>query len=154
STLFPEVRLKQFLEMRGADMGDEAAITALPAFWVGLLYDDIALEEAWELVKDWTEFDRQAMRNEVPRLGLQTPVPGNDLRFGTVGDLAREVVGIASAGLARRAQVNALGKDESIYLAPLEETLRLGKTPAERWLDLYRTEWNGDVRPIFDAAEM
>ncbi|MCF1741624.1 glutamate--cysteine ligase [Paradevosia shaoguanensis] len=154
STLFPEVRLKQFLEMRGADMGDEAAITALPAFWVGLLYDDIALEEAWELVKDWTEFDRQAMRNEVPRLGLQTPVPGNDLRFGTVGDLAREVVGIASAGLARRAQVNALGKDETIYLAPLEETLRLGKTPAERWLDLYRTEWNGDVRPIFDAAEM
>jgi len=154
STLFPEVRLKQFLEMRGTDMGDEASITALPALWTGLLYDDIALEAAWELVRDWTEFDRQSLRNEVPRLGLATPIPGNDLRFGTVGDLAREMVGIASAGLARRASLNALGKDESIYLAPLEETLRLNKTPAERWLDLYRGEWGGDLSRIFDAAEI
>jgi len=154
STLFPEVRLKQFLEMRGADMGDEAAITALPALWTGLLYDDIALDAAWDLVKDWTEYDRQALRNGVPRQALQTPVPGNDLRFGTVGDLAREMVGIASAGLARRAIKNALGQDESIYLATLEETLRLGKTPAERWLDLYRGEWAGDITRIFEAAEI
>lgn len=154
STLFPEVRLKQILEMRGADMGDEASVTALSALWVGLLYDDIALDEAWQLVKDWTEFDRQALRNTIPKLALQTPVPGNDLRFGTVGDLAREMVGIASAGLARRAQTNAMGQDETIYLESLEETLRLGKTPAERWLDLYRGEWAGDLTRIFDAAEI
>ncbi|HEY4201048.1 MAG TPA: glutamate--cysteine ligase [Devosiaceae bacterium] len=153
STLFPEVRLKQFLEMRGADMGDEASVTALSAFWVGLLYDELALDEAWELVKHWTDADRQSLRSEVPRLALQTPVPGNDLRFGTVGDLAREIVAIASAGLARR-NIVAGGKDESVYLAPLEETLRLGKTPAERWLDLYRGEWAGDLTKIFDAAEI
>jgi len=154
STLFPEVRVKQFLEMRGADMGDEASITALSAFWVGLLYDDLALDEAWELVRGWSAGEREALRAEVPRAGLATPVPGGDLRFGTVGDLAREVVAIASAGLARRAIRNAQGQDESIYLAPLEETLRLGKTPAERWLDLYNGEWQGDLTKIFEAAEV
>jgi glutamate--cysteine ligase len=152
STLFPEVRLKQFLEMRGADMGDEASVTTLPAFWVGLLYDDIALDAAWDLVKDWTDADRQRLRNEVPRTAIHTRWPGDSLRHGTIADAAREIVGIASAGLARRAVKNAKGEDESIYLAPLEETLRLNKTPAERWLDLYRGEWNGDLSRIFDAA--
>jgi glutamate--cysteine ligase len=152
STLFPEVRLKQFLEMRGADMGDEASVTALPAFWVGLLYDDIALDAAWDLVKDWTEADRQTLRHEVPRTAIHTRWPGDALRHGTVADAAREIVGIASAGLARRAVKNAKGEDESIYLASLEETLLLNKTPAERWLDLYRGEWKGDLTRIFDAA--
>jgi glutamate--cysteine ligase len=152
STLFPEVRLKQFLEMRGADMGDEASVTALPAFWVGLLYDDISLDAAWDLVKDWTDSDRQTLRSEVPRTGIQTRWPGDTLRHGTVADAAREIVGIASAGLARRAVLNAQGQDETVYLAPLEETLLLNKTPAERWLDLYRGEWNGDLTKIFDAA--
>jgi len=154
STLFPEVRVKQFLEMRGADMGDEASITALSALWVGLLYDDLALDEAWQLVRNWNDGERAILRTDVPRLGLATPVPGNDLRFGTVGDLAREVVAIASAGLARRNIRNAAGRDESAYLAPLEETLRLGKTPAERWLDLYHGEWQGDLTRIFEAAEI
>jgi glutamate--cysteine ligase len=154
STLFPEVRVKQFLEMRGADMGDEASITALSALWVGLLYDDLALDEAWQLVRNWNDGERAILRTDVPRLGLATPVPGNDLRFGTVGDLAREVVAIASAGLARRNIRNAAGRDESTYLAPLEETLRLGKTPAERWLDLYHGEWQGDLTRIFEAAEI
>jgi glutamate--cysteine ligase len=121
---------------------------------VGLLYDDLALDEAWELVKHWTDADRQALRTEVPRTALAAPFPGNSLRFGTVGDLAREVVAIASAGLARRNIRNATGHDESAYLAPLEETLRLGKSPAQRWLDLYNGEWQGDLTKIFEAAEI
>ena len=155
STLFPEVRLKQFLEMRGADMGDEASVTALSAFWVGLLYDDLALDAAWELVKPWTAAERQELRDAVPKAGLATAAPQSTrLGFGTIADLAHEAVGIATAGLVRRARNNAVGEDETIYLAPLEETLRLNKTPAERWLALYRGAWNGDLTRIFDAAEM
>jgi glutamate--cysteine ligase len=148
STLFPEVRLKQFLEMRGADMGDEAHVNALPALWVGLLYDDAALEGAWQLVKDWTAEQRQRLRDEVPRTALAGRC-GNR----TVADLAAEIVALAKAGLARRAEVDN-GKDETVYLAPLEETLALGKTPAERWLDRYNGEWAGDLTRIFDEAGM
>jgi glutamate--cysteine ligase len=149
STLFPEVRLKQFLEMRGADMGDEAHVNALPALWVGLLYDDAALTAAWSLVKTWTAEERQALRDAVPRTAIGTP-----FRSGTVGDVAADIVQIARDGLARRAQLNDRGEDETIYLAPLEQTLSLGKTPAERWLDKYNNEWAGDLTRIFDEAEM
>lgn len=149
STAFPEVRLKQFLEMRGADMGDAAQVVALSAFWTGLLYDAVSLEAAWELVKDWSQDDRDMLRREVPRLGLATPF-GRSSLF----DVAAQAVGIAEAGLVRRNQLNAAGQDETIYLAPLEETIRTGKSPAERWLARFRTEWNGDVTPIFAAAEM
>ncbi|KKB84103.1 glutamate--cysteine ligase [Devosia limi DSM 17137] len=149
STLFPEVRLKQFLEMRGADMGDEKSVTALSAFWVGLLYDDIALEAAWEMVKPWSREDREFMRREVPRLGLATPYERTNLY-----DIAAQAVGIAEAGLVRRGIRNARGEDESIHMAPLEETIRLAKSPAERWLDLYDGEWGGDLTRIFKAAEM
>jgi glutamate--cysteine ligase len=149
STLFPEVRLKQFLEMRGADMGDEGAVNALSALWVGLLYDDAALDAALDLVSDWTAAERQEMRDAVPRTAIHTPFRG-----GTVADVARRVVHIARGGLVRRARLNAAGADESIYLAPLEETLDLGKTPAERWLDKYHGAWNGDLTRIFDEAEM
>ncbi|MDP1730291.1 MAG: glutamate--cysteine ligase [Devosia sp.] len=148
STLFPEVRLKQFLEMRGADMGDEAATNALPALWVGLLYDAVALDAAWDLVRDWTDEERQKLRNEVPRTAIHTP-----FRKGTVADVARIVLDLAQSGLRRRARFNN-GEDETKYLAPIEETLRLDKTPAERWLDKYRGEWAGDVTRIFDEAEM
>lgn len=148
STLFPEVRLKQFLEMRGADMGDEAAVNALPALWVGLLYDAQVLDAAWNLVHDWTEEERQALRQEVPRTALQTR-----FRSGTVADVALRVVELAREGLRRRAHF-AAGEDETKYLAPLEETLALGKTPAERWLDKYHGEWAGDLTRIFDEAEM
>ena len=148
-TIFPEVRLKQYLEMRGADMGDEGHITALSAFWTGLLYDDVSLEAAWELVRDWTDEDRTYLRREVPRLGLSTPFDRS-----SIFDIAAQAVGIAEAGLVRRARLNPEGKDETIYLAPLEETVRTGKTPAERWLERYRGEWNGDVTPIFDEAEL
>jgi glutamate--cysteine ligase len=149
STIFPEVRLKQFLEMRGADMGDEKSVTALSAFWTGLLYDEVSLEAAYELIEPWTREDRDNMRREVPRLGLMTPHDRSNLY-----DVAAQAVGIAEAGLVRRDRRNAQGKDETIHLAPLEETIRLAKSPAERWLDRYRDEWNGDIMPIFKAAEM
>ncbi|HTN63032.1 MAG TPA: glutamate-cysteine ligase family protein, partial [Devosia sp.] len=149
STLFPEVRLKQFIEMRGADMGDEKSVTALSAFWVGLLYDEISLEAAYEMIKPWTDGEREDMRREVPRLALMTPHDRSNLY-----DVAAQAVGIAEAGLVRRGIRNAAGKDETIHLAPLEETIRLAKSPAQRWLDLYRGEWGGDLTKIFKAAEM
>ncbi|MDB5612673.1 MAG: glutamate--cysteine ligase [Devosia sp.] len=135
STIFPEVRLKQFLEMRGADMGDEKSVTALSAFWTGLLYDDVSLEAAYELIEPWSAEERDHMRREVPRLGLETPHDRSN-----VYDIAAQAVGIAEAGLVRRNRLNAQGKDETIHLAPLEETIRLAKSPAERWLDKFRGE--------------
>lgn len=154
STLFPEVRLKQFLEMRGADMGDEASVTALSALWTGLLYDDVALETAYELIAEWDEEVRRVLREEVPKRALLTPWPADVLRFGDVKDAAREIVGIASAGLARRAVLNEKGEDESIHLAPLEEIIQRDETRAEYWLKRYRDVWNGDVTLIFTEARM
>jgi glutamate--cysteine ligase len=149
STLFPEVRLKQFLEMRGADMGSAEQVTALSAFWVGLLYDTAALDAAWDMVKGWTADERRRLRHDVPRTALATP-----FRKRTVFDLAREAVAIATAGLANRSRLDAAGRDETIHLAPLEQTLYLRKTPAERWLDLYHGAWQGDLTQIFTAAEL
>ncbi|MBJ3784866.1 glutamate--cysteine ligase [Devosia sediminis] len=149
STLFPEVRLKQFLEMRGADMGDAAHVVALSAFWTGLLYDEISLESAWELVKNWTHEEREHLRREVPRLGLDTPFDRS-----SIFDVAAQAVGIAEAGLVRRNRRNAKGQDETIYLAPLEETIRSGKTPAQRWLAKFHGEWGQSVLPIFAEAEI
>ncbi|HLV82140.1 MAG TPA: glutamate-cysteine ligase family protein, partial [Devosia sp.] len=149
STIFPEVRLKQFLEMRGGDMGDEKSVTALSAFWTGLLYDSVSLEAAYELIAPWTQSEREEMRHEVPRLGLMTPFDRTN-----VYDFAAQAVGIAQAGLVRRNRLNAMGEDETIHLAPLEETIRLSKSPAERWLDKFHGEWNGDLSRIFTEAEM
>jgi glutamate--cysteine ligase len=143
STLFPEVRLKQFLEMRGADMGDEAHVNALPALWVGLLYDEDALEEAWRNVKDWTVEEMGQLRTAIPKTAIHTPFRGCP-----VADIAAEILKVAGEGLRRR------GLGEEIYLAPLEETLALNKTPAERWLDKYHGEWQGDLTRIFDEAEI
>jgi glutamate--cysteine ligase len=143
STLFPEVRLKQFLEMRGADMGDRAHILALPALWVGLLYDAAVLEDAWQLVKDWTNTERQTLRDEIPRTAIHTRFRNTD-----VAAIARTVVDLARRGLKGR------GLGEESYLAPLDETLALNKTPAERWLDRYNGAWGGDVTKAFDEAEL
>ena len=148
STLFPEVRLKQFLEMRGADMGDRDHVLALAAIWAGLLYDQDALDAAWDLVRDWTDAERETLRNEVPRTALHTP-----FRSGTVIDIARRAVDLARDGLRRRNRLQG-NEDETIYLRPLDETLALGKTQAERWLDKYHGEWAGDLTRIFDEAEM
>jgi glutamate--cysteine ligase len=148
STIFPEVRLKRFLEMRGADMGNLAAIPALSAFWTGILYDEIAMDAVEDIIRHWDAGARLAMRVDVPRLGLRTPAHGRHIRYGTMHDIALDVVGIAEAGLVRRAIKNEKGEDETIYLAPLEETLRLDRTPAERLLE--RTTPDG----VFQACRM
>ncbi|WP_206239048.1 glutamate--cysteine ligase [Novosphingobium terrae] len=147
STAFPEVRLKSFLEMRGADGGPTDRICALPALWVGLLYDQAALDAAWDLVKGWDMEGREALRSSVPKLALDAPIPGG----GTLKDIAREVLDIARSGLRARAQKNAIGDDETGFLAPLDEVVSTGKVPAQRLLDLYHGEWNGDLSRIYDV---
>ncbi|GHC88735.1 glutamate--cysteine ligase [Novosphingobium pokkalii] len=147
STAFPEVRLKSFLEMRGADGGPWSRICALPALWVGLLYDQGALDAAWDLVKDWSMEGREALRASVPRLGLDAPLPGG----GTLRDIAPRVLDIARSGLAARGKLNAAGDNETGYLLPLDEIVASGKTPAERLLDLYNGAWSGDLSQIYAA---
>ena len=144
TTAFPEVRLKRYLEMRGADGGPWNRLCALPAFWVGLLYDGTALDAAWDLVKEFSRDERHALRDNVPRLALKTPFRG-----GTLLDLARQAVAIAAEGLARRAMTNRHGADERIYLEPLIEFISAGICPAERKLALYEGEWRHSVDPVF-----
>jgi glutamate--cysteine ligase len=144
STLFPEVRLKTYLEMRGADGGPWRRLCALPALWVGLLYDDVSLDAAKDLIGTWTAEERQALRDAVPRTALATP-----FRNRTVLDIAREVVGLARDGLRRRGVAGNGAADEACYLAPLEETLALERTPAENLLAQYQTRWGRSVEPIF-----
>jgi len=146
STAFPEVRLKSFLEMRGADGGPTAKICALPALWVGLLYNQTALDAAWDLVKGWDMEGREALRAAVPKLALDAPLPGG----GKLKDIASEVLDIAHAGLAARARLNAIGDDETGYLAPLRDIVASGKVPAQRLLDSYHGEWAGDLSRIYD----
>ena len=146
STIFPEVRLKSFLEMRGADGGRWGRICALPALWVGLLYDQTALDAAWDLVKDWSIEERTQVRHAVPELALATPVPGG----GTMRELAAQVLDIASDGLTRRARLNSAGDNEGGFLDPLHEVVASGVTPADRLLDKYQNEWNGDVSRIYE----
>lgn len=146
STAFPEVRLKSFLEMRGADGGRWSRICALPALWVGLLYDGAALDAAWDLVKGWTIEEREALRSAVPRLGLKAAVPGGR----TVRELAAEVLKIAEAGLSARAMLDAAGTNESGFLDPLREVVASGVTPADRLLAWYNGEWQGDVSRVYD----
>ena len=117
---FPEVRLKRFLEMRGADGGPWRSLCALPALWVGLLYDQTALDAAWDLCRDWSEEERQYLRDETPKTALYTPFRGR-----TVLDVSREVLEIAEAGLKRRGQMNGIGEDETIFLSELKEIVGL-----------------------------
>ena len=144
TTAFPEVRLKQYLEMRGADGGPSNRLCALPAFWVGLLYDSEALDAAWDLVKDFSMAERHALRDGVPRHALKLPFRGE-----TVRELALRALEISGNGLRRRAKLNRNGADEAIFLEPLVEFAKAGQTPAERKLELFRTEWHGSVDPLF-----
>ena len=144
TTAFPEVRLKRFLEMRGADGGPWGYLCALPAFWVGLLYDDDALAAAGELTRDWTIEEMQALRRHVPREALHTR-----FRSGTVQDLALRALDIAHDGLRARARLDRSGQDETHFLQPLIRIAKSGKSPAEELLELYDTEWGGKVDPVF-----
>jgi glutamate--cysteine ligase len=146
STAFPEVRLKSFLEMRGADGGPWSRICALPALWVGLLYDQAALDAAWDLVKDWDMEGREALRNAVPKLALDAPLPNG----GTLRDIAGEVLAIARAGLNSRNRLNGAGDNETGYLGPLDDIVASGKVPAERLLEKFHGEWNGDISRAYD----
>jgi glutamate--cysteine ligase len=138
------VRLKQYLEMRGADGGPWNRLCALPALWVGLLYDDAALDAAWDLVKDFSMAERHALRDGVPQQALKLP-----FRHGTVREMAREMLKIAAHGLKQRNRTNRNGADESIFLEPLIEIVEAGQTPAERKLELFHGAWNGSVDPVF-----
>jgi glutamate--cysteine ligase len=145
TTVFPEVRLKRYIEMRGADGGPWGRLCALPALWVGLYYDDAALDAAWDLCKDWTVAEMQAMRDSVPRQGLKAPFGG-----ATVHAVAREVVAIAAAGLRCRAIPDVRDTSEEPYLDELKEIVESGITPAERLLDRYATVWRGDIGKLYE----
>ncbi|MEQ9559692.1 MAG: glutamate--cysteine ligase [Rhodospirillales bacterium] len=144
TTAFPEVRLKTFLEMRGADGGPWARLCALSAFWVGLLYDTTARDAAWDLVKDWTEDEREAMRRDVPKTALKTP-----FRDKQVKDIACEVLCIARQGLKNRARLDAVGLDESHFLQPMHQICDSGMTQAEELLVAYERRWKGSIDPVF-----
>jgi glutamate--cysteine ligase len=143
STLFPEVRLKRYLEMRGADVGPPERIVALSAFWVGLLYDAAALDQAWQLVKGWSAEEREALRADVPKLALDAGVAGRPVR-----EVARDALRIAHAGLKARARRDETGADETRHLAPLD-AIAAGRTPAELLLERYEGSWGRSVEPAF-----
>ena len=146
TTIFPEVRLKQYLEMRGADSGPWSRLCALPALWMGVLYDSASLAAAWDLAKDWDISDHERLRADVARLGLKAQVGGR-----TVQGVAKDMLAIAREGLKRRNRLSGGLVDESGYLGELHEIAESGITPAERLLELYNGPWAGDAAKVFEA---
>lgn len=144
TTLFPEARLKKFIEMRGADGGPWRRLCALPALWVGLMYDSGTLDAAWELVSDWTAEERQMLRHTVPVLGLKTP-----FRKGAVRDLARQMVELSAHGLKARARADGFGDTEEHFLHTLRLTVERNETPAEEMLAKYHGAWSRDINRVF-----
>jgi glutamate--cysteine ligase len=144
STIFPEVRLKRYLEMRGADSGTLPNLLALPALWVGVLYDDVSLDAAWDLVKAWSAEDRQKLRDEVPKLGLVASIAGR-----TALEIATEFLKLSRAGLVRRNRRDLSGQDETRYLEVLDDRLARSTTPAQELLDKFHGPWRGSVDPIY-----
>jgi len=147
STIFPEVRLKRYLEMRGADAGPLPFLAALPAFWVGLLYDSQALDAAWDLVKGWSAAERQQLRDDVPAKALGASIAGRPLK-----EVARDALEIARAGLRRRARLDAEGRDESRHLDALDEIAASDRTQAEALLAKFHGAWGGSVAPAFEEC--
>jgi glutamate--cysteine ligase len=145
TTLFPEVRLKQYLEMRGADSGPTSRLAALPALWTGIFYDQAALAAAWDLCKGWSAESREQLRLDAARTGLKGQIEGRPIK-----DVARDMVAIAKEGLKNRARLSPCGKDETGYLSELEEIADSGLTPADRLLELYHGPWQGDARRAYD----
>ncbi|HEX2890851.1 glutamate--cysteine ligase [Vineibacter terrae] len=146
TTAFPEVRLKRFLEMRGSDCGPRDLLVALPALWMGVLYDQSALDAAWDMVKDWTIAEHDALRAAVPRLGLKTA-----FRNTTVQALAQHMVAIAEAGLRARRQLDTRGRDETMYLDPLRRIADSGVTLAEEKAARVAREFNGKAEALYEA---
>jgi len=146
TTIFPEVRLKQYLEMRGADSGPWSRLCALPALWMGIFYDSAALAAAWDLCKDWKIEDHERLRADVARVGLKAEIAGR-----TVQDVAKDMLAIAREGLKRRNRLSGGLVDESGYLGELDEIAASGITPAERLLELYNGPWAGDAGKVFEA---
>jgi len=144
STIFPEVRLKRYLEMRGADGGPWRRLPALPAYWAGILYDDDSLDAAWDLVKHWTAEERQKLRDDVPRLGFAARIAGHDVLH-----LAKTTIGLAEKGLTRRRRLDDSGQDETRYLRPIQEYVARGITPAEELLEKFHGAWGRSVDPVF-----
>ncbi|MBN8294282.1 glutamate--cysteine ligase [Rhodobacter sp. NTK016B] len=146
TTIFPEARVKKYLEMRGADGGQWRRLCALPALWVGLLYDQSALDAAWDLCKDWDLETREGLRVAASVDGLQAEVPGVKML-----DLAKQVVDIAQAGLKTRARPGAGGlvPDETHFLSALQDSLETGQAPADELLARYHGDWNGDLSRIY-----
>lgn len=144
TTIFPEVRLKKYLEMRGSDSGPWRRLCALPALWTGVLYEQGPLDAAWDLVKDWTAAERQALRDAVPRQGLKAMIRGR-----SVQDLARDMLKFSRAGLEARNKQGCKGKSEASFLDVLDETVATGKTAAENLLDLYNGVWKGNIERVF-----
>lgn len=144
TTVFPEVRLKRYIEMRGADGGPWERLCALPALWTGLLYDDSALAAAWDLCKDWTEAERGTLRSDVTRQALHARI-----RDTSVRDLAREVIAIARSGLEARNRRNKSDQNETIFLAPLQQAVDADQCPAEWLLEQFNGPWAGDMRRVY-----
>ena len=144
TTLFPEARVKRFIEMRGADSGPWSSLCALPAFWVGLLYDADTQSQVAAYISDWTQEERDALRLAVPQSGLDTP-----FRTGTLLDMARDVLAMAEQGLKNRARSDGAGGDETMFLAYLQQIVAEGQSPAARLVDKYRHEWDGDISRIY-----
>ena len=144
TTLFPEVRLKRFLEMRGADGGPWKQLCALPALWVGLLYDAVAQDEAAQLIKGWRAEDHARLRQEAPRRGLAAEIGSRTLQ-----DVARDMLAIARGGLKRRACMSWDGRDETTYLAALDQIVATGRTPAHDKLARYAAGWQHNIDAIY-----
>jgi len=147
STIFPEVRLKRYLEMRGADVGPPDRIVAMAALMIGLYYDPDALSAAQDLVRGWSAEDRQRLRDDAPRVGLAAKVRGRALR-----SVALDMLAISNGGLKRRARRNEKGEDETIWLRPLEAIAESGRSPAQEWIDRYEGPWGRSVDPAFAEA--
>jgi len=144
TTAFPEVRLKKFLEMRGADGGPWKRLCALPAFWVGLLYDAGSLDACQRLIADWSTDELAKLREDVSREGLRAEIHGR-----SVHNIARDLLELARNGLRNRKRLNAAGDDETGFLEPLHATVESGRTPADKLLELYGGEWSGSLEPLF-----
>ncbi|HUS55402.1 MAG TPA: glutamate--cysteine ligase [Thermohalobaculum sp.] len=146
TTIFPEARIKKFIEMRGADGGPWRSLCALPALWVGLTYDQTALDAAWDMAKGWSEAEREQLRIDAGKLGLKATIAGRSLQH-----VAQEVLQIAEAGLKARGRAAGFDRDESHFLNVAQQVAASGRTAAEELLERYNDDWGGDLDRIYDA---